>query len=114
MPDGSKIALGLLLDDWFVPQWLYRSLERVQESGVAHVALAVLNDAPRPNNGIVAKAKRNAPHLLYALYTKADAYMFGRGLGASKMRDLRELFPSLPTLRVKPDQTRYSDRFSQE
>jgi len=73
----------------------------------AELALVVLNTARERREGI----GERLPYLLYRLYSRLDRRLLPPPSDPFARRDVSELLAGVPSLSVRPEQTRYSDRF---
>jgi hypothetical protein len=110
----GKLRLGILLDSYQVPAWIYAMLERIHRSGCAEIALVVLNDSPARPKSLVSSLVTARRHLLYIAYRKLDARLSRPRPDAFVDRDLRDFLASVPCLRAVPRRTARSDRFAPE
>ncbi len=46
-----KLKLGILLDSYDMPAWVYRSLERIVNSNCAEISLLIFNEDTHIDNG---------------------------------------------------------------
>jgi len=78
MPDMSKkkLRLGLLLDSYEVPSWIYLMLKKIQNSDYAEINLIVLNSISNKKKGIFSLIKQDRKHLLYRIYKKFNDDFF--------------------------------------
>lgn len=111
---GKKLRLGILLDSYRVPAWIYSMLERIHRSDYAQIALVVMNDTPARPKGRVRSLLANRHHLLYIAYRKLDARLFRPRPDAFADRDLHDFLADVPCLRAVPRRADRSDRFAPE
>ena len=138
MPGESKggegaqpLRVGILVDGFRQPAWIHRILTDIQRSDVAETALIVENALGAQTNGSSLKRVRDRPDLiLYWLYQAADMRLFGQtsareaplidAKGAPVREDpfftadISPLVAGVPQITVRPEQTRFSDRFSDD
>jgi len=72
----KKLRLGLLLDSFEVPAWIYLMLKKIQKSDYAEINLIVLNDIPNEKKGTNSRIKQGQKYFLYKLYKKFDDKFF--------------------------------------
>jgi hypothetical protein len=111
---SRRLRVGLLLDGWNQPAWVRRVVEDVVGSGIAEVALVVLNGDPPGGDTLAARLRRKHPWLLYQAYVRADRAFFRPTPDAFAGQDLRPLVPGVPTLSVRPRKQGFSDWFEDE
>jgi hypothetical protein len=115
MPEvPAKLRLGILLDSYQVPAWVYSMLERIHRSDYAEIALVVVNDVPARPGRSISSLLANPHHLLYGLYQKLDDRLFRPQPDAFARRDLHDFLASVPCLHVAPQRSARSDRFAPE
>ncbi|NLG98794.1 MAG: hypothetical protein GX491_15665 [Chloroflexi bacterium] len=108
------LRIGILLDSYIQPRWVYRIIADIQNSMIARVALVVLNGhvvdqegARQP--GLLQKVIDHRGDLVYLLYHKIDRRLFRPKPDAFELVDTRSLLIDCPTLIVKPVQKKFSD-----
>jgi hypothetical protein len=123
-PTRPPLRIGLLLDGYTLPKWLYNVVHDITTSEYARVALVVLNTAPAaggsapPTPGPLDRVRawiRNREHLPFALYNRIDRAYFGRALRALddpfEPCDAEPLLRGCPVISVTPRMTQFSDYF---
>lgn len=95
---NPPLRVGLLLDSFQVDRWIAQVVREIRGSGVAEIALVVLN-APAETAG---GARRLGRHAFYALYMRLDGWMFGRPGDAFEPTDLTDVLAHCPTLQIRP------------
>ena len=114
------LRLGLLVDGLRQPAWVERVLRELTASGVAELALVVLNEgagtaatAAAPRGGALGRVGRwwrNRALLPHALYNRVDNRRYGGGeSSAHRTVDLAPLLGDTPVLRVRPRMTKFCD-----
>jgi hypothetical protein len=99
----TKLKLGLLLDSYEIPAWVYYALNRIAGSGDADFFLLVINEA-----GNVAKSTRS----VYKWFNALDEKVFVRAENALEPRSAEALFAHVPVLHVTPDRQGDVDHFT--
>lgn len=106
------LRVGLLVDSFTQPQWVYDIVADIQRSAFARVALVVENgDVDRPAQRLVNRLVRNRHRIAYALYTRLDDRLFRRTPDAFSEVSIADLVAGVPVLRVTPIKKRFSDYF---
>lgn len=114
------LRIGLLVDHYIQPRWVYRIISEIQSSTLAEIALVVKNDHPSVNgeDGSQPRGLRkllaHRHDLLYLLYRKLDDRLFRPKINAFEQVDIRELVGNCPTVLVKPVQKKFSDYLEPE
>lgn len=114
------LRIGLLVDHYIQPRWVYRIISEIQSSTLAEIALIVKNDHPSVNgeDGSQPRGLRkllaHRHDLLYLLYRKLDDRLFRPKINAFEQVDIRELVGNCPTVLVKPVQKKFSDYLEPE
>src|SRR2546430_4537517 len=111
--DPGKLRIGLLLDSFEVPAWVYEMLVTLRQSTYADIALIVVNDSPKPKRrSLVSRVLRAWDSLFFAAYWKLDAKLFAVTPDAFEPRNATALLHDVPVMRVRPECTKYSDRLA--
>jgi len=99
--NSGKLKLGILLDSYQIPAWIYHSLERVVNSSQVEILLVVLNEKKNfeDENG---RNLRNRRTVLYELFNKTDERIFISGPNALEIMNAEKLLSSIPVIKVKP------------
>ena len=118
-----KVKMGLLLDDYTVPAWIYRMLEEIRRGDYAELSLVVLNAGYRKpeRRSLLAKIRNNYRHLgpiatrrfleiAYETIIERQLYL----PDAAESMDCRSLLDGVPVLEVSPIQERLSDRLKEK
>ena len=115
MSAPQPLRVGVLLDSFTVPAWIFSILDEIQQSDDARIELVIVN-AAAPARRTMGQRLRNLRHLLLSLYIRADTRLFGQRAkhDAFAPMDARPLLQAIPTRRVNPLQKRWTDRFAAE
>jgi hypothetical protein len=109
---GSPLRVGVMLDSFVQPQWVYDILAGIQQSGFATLALVIENgDVDRPVQGFFNRLLHNRGRIAYTLYTRFDDFWFRRQPDAFTNVSTTELLASVPVQRVTPIKKKFSDYF---
>jgi hypothetical protein len=110
---NKKVRVGLMLDSYSVPHWVYRMIERIQRDGHAEIALVISNQSDsQPARGFWDKIKGNHGQLFYLALLKIEGALYRPSWDPFAETDLRPLLSDTPELTVQPVQKRYSDYFT--
>jgi len=107
---GRPLRVGVLVDSLRVPAWVERVLADVAAMPGAELALVVVNAAPARREGF----DERLPYLLYRIYSRVDRKLLPPPTDPFARRDVANLLAGVPSLSVRPEQTRYSDRFPED
>jgi hypothetical protein len=97
----EKLRVGILLDSYQMPEWLYHSIEQVVNSNFAEISLIVLNEDTylEYENGRVLSHKSST---VYQMFNRMDEKFFISGHNALDIKDAEELLSGVPVIKVKP------------
>jgi hypothetical protein len=109
MMKTPKLKLGLLLDSYEAPAWLFRSLERIVNGDSAEIVAVFLNES-----GPQAPVSSGHGGFAYRLFNRIDEKLFRREPDAFKPLDLRKLLSGVPALALKPLLQGEEDAFAPE
>jgi len=111
----KRLRVGLLVDSFLQPRWIYSIIEEIQSSSIAEVVLVVRNDSPAPEkNSRLRNYWKNRHHLLYAAYNRFDELKTKPHPDAFETADIAPLLADVPVLGVVPAATKFTDRFPDE
>ncbi len=97
----GKLRLGILLDSYLIPAWVYRSIERVVNSNHVEFSLVVFNE----NKGVEYENNRNLKNrrtIVYQIFNSIDERIFIREQYALKIMNAEKLLSGVPSIKVKP------------
>jgi hypothetical protein len=110
--ERKKLKIGLLLDDYTVPAWIYQMIHSIQNSDYAEVTLIVRNLA-NFDEGWLKKLRRQYRHVFYKCYRILENLVFKPDPDAFELKDLRPFLScNIPVIEVMPIQKRFSDFIS--
>lgn len=116
---GRRIRLGLLLDSFTQPRWVYEAVRLALDVPGVELALVVLNatesEVPQTRS-LVARLwslLRNHRYLLAAVYDWVDGWRSPPSFAFEQV-DMRSLLASVPVLRVQPRRSAHRDAFSDD
>src|SRR5687767_6356211 len=109
----NKLKIGLLIDDYNIPFWAYRMLEKIVGGDYAEVKLIVKNSSEQPKEKLFRKIQRSRRHLLYILYRKIENKLFKQSPDAFELKDVRDLL-SVDVIDAVPLRQKFSDRFNED
>lgn len=99
---SKKLRLGLLLDSYDEPAWIFEMLERIQQSDYGRIRLVILNGTGKqrssPLSGIIGASNR----LLYEAFCRFENTVHRPSPNALECRDTRVLLARIPAIAVKP------------
>jgi hypothetical protein len=103
----TKLKIGVLLDTFSMPFWMYTMLERIQQSGYAEITLVVKNATP----GVCAcesLAQRVIDYrnrIFFQAYMALEGLLFKHHPNAFELKDATALFLGMKQVNAKPRQT---------
>jgi hypothetical protein len=114
----SRIRVGLLIDSFTQPQWIYKIIQDIRTSSIAEIALVIKNQESSPAKEEKKKPKilslwQNRDYLLYSIYSKFDDYKFKVPNSALAIRNIEELISDCPVIVVDPIKKKFSDYFQE-
>src|SRR5580698_8181569 len=109
----EPLRVGLLIDSYVQPRWIYRIISDIESSTVANLVLIVKNDdAPEKPESILQKLTRIGKQLnflLYKIYSRMDARLFADKPDAFEKISIQPLLGKVPVVCVKPLQKKFTD-----
>ncbi len=112
MPEVLRV--GLLLDGLVAPRWVRRVVEHIQAFPGARIALVVQNCAQGNQRSRLRQAWERRHEIAYQAYSRLDRRFLRWKPDPFERVPLADLLEGVPSLRVRPLQTRFSDRFPEE
>jgi len=106
----GKLRIGILLDTYAIPAWIYRSMERIHDSDYAEFSLIVLNEDGKVRNKNDRRLHEKSPNV-YRLFNMLDESIFIRGNNALESKNSQELLLGVPVMVVKPARRGLEDYF---
>lgn len=94
----QKLKIGLLLDSFNVPAWVYSVVQRVVNGNSGKFTLVILNDDSGKSN----KTKRNAS--IYSIFNRIDEKLFTKKPDPFAPKSIAKLLPDVPVIKVCPKQ----------
>ncbi len=110
----KKLRIGLLVDSYIIPAWAYLMLDRIKQSDYADINLVVLNTSEETKKEFFTRVKDNSDRLLYLAYRRLENKFIRPHPYAFAQREATDLLASVPVIKVKPTQTKYSDYFEEK
>lgn len=111
---SERLRIAVLLDGFELTAWVRAILAEIRAAQDRELVLVVLNRAPRPRGGVLARLWAARGTWLYTLFTRLDRALGAPADDALRRGDARALLAGVPVLEVVPAQTRFSDRFPPE
>lgn len=107
--ERERLKLGLLIDDYMVPAWIFQMIKTIQVSHYAEVHLVVKNLAGVKKVWWL-KLRRQYRHVLYKCYRILENLIFKSNPDAFELKDIRTLFsPKVAVVEVIPEQKKFTD-----
>lgn len=106
----EKLRIGVLLDSYEVPAWIYKMMEEILTSPACSVVLVVKNKAAetKPATGFLKKLIDNRKTILHSFYTKLDIRFQKSSPDAFAPKDISGILKA-PTIEVEPKLTKHCD-----
>lgn len=104
-----RLRVGILIDDFTIPLWAYKMLERISMGNYAEFAVVVKNDSIAEKPRFLEKCRRFQRNFSYGLYRRLDRSLYGISPNAFELIDLRNLVKS-DVLLIQPIRTKFSDQ----
>lgn len=110
----NRLRVGLLVDSFLQPGWIYSIIEEIQSSSIAEIVLVVRNDSPPEKNSRLRNYWKNRHYLLYAAYNRLDEFKVKPQPDAFETTDIAPLLADVAVIGVVPVATKFTDRFPDE
>lgn len=110
----SKINLGLLIDSFQVPYWIYLMIKKIQELDNVEITFIGINNTIPKKISFSNKIKNNKNYFLYKAYTKVENSIYTPEIDAFKMVDLKKICQNIDTRFIEPIQTKFSDKIKND
>jgi hypothetical protein len=104
----DRLRVGLLIDSYQQPQWIYQIVGEIAASDVAEIALLIQNGGGQINGA----ALKSGRHALYRIYTALDNRIFDGATDAFRDADIESLVRGCPVVCVIPQWKDGCDYFS--
>ena len=111
----ERIRVGLLIDSFIQPRWIYKIVQDMQASSIAEIALIIKNDAKEPQKKYrIQRYWENRNQLLYVAYEKFDNFKTRVEPDAFAEADIEPLVQHCPVINVEPRMTKFVDRLDEQ
>ena len=113
----DKIRIGLLLDSYIQPYWIYRMFEEIKRQDTVEIKLVVVNKQPvNANSSVLRKAVEQYKNIFYQLFRVLEKKISKPAPDAFALKDFSEIIGSADTavMEVTPIQKIHSDYFKDE
>ena len=97
----GKFRLGILLDSYQIPVWVYHSIERIINSNPVELSIIVLNEC-QSNESENANDLKNKRTIIYQIFNAIDKRIFIKEHNALKIVNAENLLSGVPSIKVKP------------
>lgn len=117
IPGKKKLRVGILINDFWVPNWIYLVVEKINESNYAEFVLVVkkTSGTGKKNRGsFTSRIKSNFRFIAYIIFKKVEDKMFKPAPSAFTVKDMQPLLSRVPLLEVSPVEKKFSDTFLAE
>ena len=94
---NRKLEIGLLVDNYSVPEWEYELVREIRNSEYSRIALVITPEYNSPAD----KKTTGQGSFIFRLHQKIDHYVFLRKQNYAVKRDIEELVKSSPHFRLR-------------
>src|SRR5436190_18831614 len=96
---ANKIKVGLMIDSFFVPAWIYETLKKIAESDYATISLVIKKQAllSGPPQG---KSYKGFHFFAYNFYRKMEDKYFKPKPNACLKKNISDLVKTVPLLHI--------------
>ena len=108
--ESEKLRIGILLDAYEIPAWIYHSIEQIHHSDYAEFSLIILNKEVKVVNKNKGRRKNENP-IVYRLFNRFDERLFIRGHNALESKNAEELLTGVPVIKVRPEEKGMESHF---
>lgn len=98
---SQKLKLGVLLDSFDVPAWVYSVIQRIVNENSGEFALVILNDDEGKSNA----TKRNTG--IYSIFNRIDEKLFIKRPDPFAPKNVAKLLTDVPVIRMLPAQANH-------
>ena len=109
MNNMPKLKIGLLMDSFDVPYWIYKMIEKIQDSTHSQISLIIMNKTETTKNNPILKVKNNRDYFLYKIYTRLENKTYHPDIDGFQIKNTAELLGNIEKISVMPELTKYSD-----
>lgn len=107
---SEPIEIGIFLNSYRVPAWVYKSIENVLKGNAANLRLVVFNGNSSKRDRRHDSGK-GAFSLSYRMYNWLDMLLFGRSSSPFRSMDVTSLVQSAEVIRIEPETESGCDTF---
>jgi hypothetical protein len=93
---NQKLKIGLMLDSFNIPAWVYSVIQRIQLGNSGQFSLVILNDGNRSNSHSSSGVN------LYSMLNRVDEKLFSKKPDPNHVMNAKELLAEVPVLSVAP------------
>ena len=105
---NKKIRIGLLMDSFNVPAWVFVMLKRILKSDFLTIELIVLNEKEKDN---IISVSEKIKRILYSTYMYLENKIVKSIPDAFEIKNVESLLNNIPVLKVTPIQKEFFDYF---
>tara|TARA_R110002051_G_scaffold44460_1_gene90014 strand:+ start:1672 stop:3351 length:1680 start_codon:yes stop_codon:yes gene_type:complete len=109
----KKLRIGLLLNDYQVPFWVFKMIEMLSDSNYAEISLVIKSNPDKKNSSSLNKFWKNRSHILYIFFLKMESFIFKSAKKYVSPINLKSII-SCPEVLIKPKTSRLFDEIIQE
>lgn len=110
---NNKLKIGLLINEYDIPIWIYNIIESINNSDHSEIIIIIKkDDVPLQKSNIIQRLWKNRNKILFFLYSKLDHFLFKPTPDAFEIKNFKQLI-NCPELLIQPRETLYSDFISE-
>lgn len=114
MTKRKNLRIGLLIDDYLIPNWAYIMLETIKNGGFSDFVVIVKKEVPQKKSSILKKIKtiwsiKNL--ILHIVFMKIERRIFKNSNDAFELKDIRKIV-ECEEITITPRETKFSDYVS--
>src|SRR5438874_12800385 len=98
---SNKIKVGLMIDSFFVPAWIYATLKRILESDYATISLVIKKQTLSPNHQ-QRKLHKGFNFFAYNFYRKIEDKYIKPKPNAFVQKNISDLINAISVLNIQP------------
>ena len=109
----KKLRIGLLIDSYEVPSWVYNMTEQIINSGYAEIGSVIVNKGYIKKRSFLQKVLHSPSTIFYSTYRRIDKLFFSSRQDAYRKVNLQNILGNTSVLSIAPNSTSFSDRFEE-
>src|SRR5438067_12842337 len=110
---SDRIKVGLFVDSFFVPAWIYETLKRISESEYATISLVVKKQTELSQKHQQGKSYNGFNFLAYNLYRKLENKYIKPNPNAFSQKNIADLVNAIPLINIQSVKEGNNDRIKE-